>query len=1023
MRWFILSSLLVCFQYILVGQPGLYREYSPATTANTGFGAYRHPQRIIAQGAHGYLIRGWDHIIGFESAGGNSSYVIKTDTAFVPQWRKEYSGAIALPTGGVILFGENTIEKVSANGTQVWIKSLPDSLCLCDAILSGNKIRFVGTTRHYQYIQSFNNVNINASGFTIQTDTNGNYLTSSVHRSTSIVSNYLLSYYAECDFSRVKRDPAGNFYLLSQSNPKLINDPKMCFIKMDSSMNFIYGKTWSNTTCKLFLNDVAFLSNGKTIGVGITNSGSLNNAFNVTLLKMDAQGSIIDQKVLPNKTQISDLHLKQNGHYVVGVNRDDSCFLMEFDTALVITWCKYLGLGKNNGGVIEKNQLLYYTTYKNGPLLRSYNLSGQSCSSYSIQCSTLNSSITLTSFSLVAGSFTPSLSNITRDTSYAVTYTNTCFCNAIVPTLTAINCVNTTVSATGIGNGAISWYSQATGGNYIKGGPTFTYTSLTPTTLTIYLQDSTCTLNPTRIPITFSISGYPQLVYSPANTTLCQGSPLLLNLYGADSYYWHHNQSTQSQQTLSPSVTTIYTITATNSPTCSVTSTISVVVTPTPNVVVTPPTLVCTHSVVSIVASGASSYTWSNGATGPSLSLIPTTTVPLQYTVSGANGLCSKQKTITIQPVKTPTLTIQTSAPFDCINTLQTLSGLGATNYSWSTGQLTSTLAFQPQAINMFTLTGWNQQCFSKKTYSSAGIPVPTIQITPNNTLQCIGSVINLHAQGAGGYSWVNGPLGSVYSITVNAGTNIYTVNGYNNTCTSSKSLAILGVPIPTLSVVQSGVPLCVGSPFTLTASGASNYLWSNGDTNSVIVLTPTSNVNLSITGKNAQCQSTQILNLNVYPQPLLTISGNSVICLGESLTLTGSGATSYQWQNGSLDSSIVINPSISSSITLLGTSSYGCKAQVAFSYVVNLCEGLDEAKNNQPFKIYPNPTAGPLLILNKNLGETLELTLYTTTGQLLETITISDQRKLDLSSLASGIYLLYCRQSGQTFKLIKTDD
>ena len=1018
--------LFVCawMLHLLVGgQVGFYRTYSPASTANNSLGAMRHPQKIRVHNNQGFLINGWDNLIGFETSGGTSSYVIKTDTAFVPQWRKEYTGVLSLPTGGIIFYGFNYIEKVSANGSQVWIKSLPDSLLLNDAVLEGSRVRFVGLTKKLG--PTFNPFSplILSNGFTLLTDTNGNYVSNSLHHASTVLSNGLTNYYAQCDFAKIKKDPSGNYYLLSTFYRKQQNHSEMAFVKMDSAMNFLYGKTWNSTSSQLFLKDLGFFGNGRSIGVGYTNNGATySSQFRIVLTKMDAQGSILNQLLLPTKTYVSDLHVKQNGHYVVGLNRDDSCFLMEFDTALVINWCRYLGQGKNTGGVIEHNQRLYYTTYDNGPVLRSYDLNGNACSSYTVGCAVANGSIALSSFSLVPMSFTPSLTNQSRDTLFTVTYTNSCVCNAIVPTLSAINCVNSPLSATGIGYGPLSWYSQATGPGFLVGGPTFNYVSSSPTVLTVYLQDSTCTQIPTRVPVSFTVSGYPQLTYSPASNTICQGSSLVLQVSGAGNFLWHHNQSHNFQQVLSPSITTQYTVTATNAPSCSIVSTLQIVVTPTPNPIILLPQNSCTNQSVTLQATGANQYQWNTGNTTSSFVFTPTSTTPVNFTLTGTNGMCSKTKTATLQATQTPSLSIQSSTNSACINSAYVLNATGASTYSWSTGQLTPSLSFLPQALTIFTVTGWHQQCFSKITHSVIGVPIPTLQITPTTTLQCVGTVLNLQATGANGYWWANGPQNATHSITIQNGINSYTVFGANKSCIASKSILIQGVPFPTLTVTSSSGTLCAGNSYTLNASGASQYSWSNGSTGTSIIITPTASINLHVTGKNSHCASSQILNLTVYPKPALSITGPSVICLGEPLPLTVTGAPFYQWQNGSNDSSRVFNPSGSGSVYVKGTTANGCTSQTFFNYSVNACEGILEPSFERKLVLYPNPTTGTINFKTNGWSAPLDFELFNMNGQLMASYQLNPSDALSIDNFPSGVYILHCQTNGQILRVIKTN-
>ena len=58
---------------------------------------------------------------------------------------------------------------------------------------------------------------------------------------------------------------------------------------------------------------------------------------------------------------------------------------------------------------------------------------------------------------------------------------------------------------------------------------------------------------------------------------------------------------------------------------------------------------------------------------------------------------------------------------------------------------------------------------------------------------------------------------------------------------------------------------------------------------------------------------------IEVIPQPTLSIAGNTAICSGESLTLTASGAQTYQWNNG-ISNGVAFSPAASTTYTVTGT-------------------------------------------------------------------------------------------------------
>lgn len=175
----------------------------------------------------------------------------------------------------------------------------------------------------------------------------------------------------------------------------------------------------------------------------------------------------------------------------------------------------------------------------------------------------------------------------------------------------------------------------------------------------------------------------------------------------------------------------------------------------------------------------------------------------------------------------------------------------------------------------------------------------------------------------------------------------------------------------------------------------------------------------------NYSCSSDTIskqINISAT-SPVLTITGPTTICSGESMTLTASGATSYTWNTGIVSSSLVVSPSTSISFLVNGSDSANtCIASQQVNIQVKYCVGLHENHDLQEIpKFYPNPTTG---ILDLSVAESLSVSIFNIYGERLGIYECSAiASSIDISSFTCGVYYLrydFCGKS-QCIKVIKT--
>ena len=147
---------------------------------------------------------------------------------------------------------------------------------------------------------------------------------------------------------------------------------------------------------------------------------------------------------------------------------------------------------------------------------------------------------------------------------------------------------------------------------------------------------------------------------------------------------------------------------------------------------------------------------------------------------------------------------------------------------------------------------------------------------------------------------------------------------------------------MPIAQVSASDTNICINDTITLLSSAASSYQWNNGSTSQSQILT-LSNAGTSIFTvtifNNNSCSATDSVIINVNNDPIISVSANNNnICIGESVTLSATGAISYLWDNGVTSSTQVITPSTSATITysVVGTDANSCSANAQVNINVN---------------------------------------------------------------------------------------
>ena len=473
---------------------------------------------------------------------------------------------------------------------------------------------------------------------------------------------------------------------------------------------------------------------------------------------------------------------------------------------------------------------------------------------------------------------------------------HTAICKGVVDTLTASGAVN---------------YTWTPGGSTASSETVAPTSTTTPTSYTLTGTDANGCTNTAVQAITVNAVPTVAIGGGPGFGGVCPGTVTTLTASGASTYVWAPSGATTSTISVSPSSTTVYSVTGTNTVGCSAVKTKTLTINPTATVTISGPAFICNGSAGTLSATvtgggGAATYTWSTNATTASISVSPTVTTT--YSVSAATGFgtCAGTAfyTLTVTANPPPTVTISGST-VTCSGQTDLLTANGATTYTWNTGATTATISPTPTVSTNYTVTGTDASgCTNISTLSVTVNALPNITVTGTNTI-CIGNSTTLTATGASTYTWsANAASATTSTVDVNpTATDIYTVTGTSaNGCSSVKTRTVTVDALPTLTVTPQTI--CIGATATLTASGANTYTWSAGlsNTNGATVTgSPTVSTTYSVSGTNTNgCVGTTTTSIDVVTNLTVTaVASSSVTCAGNSVTLTGLGASSYSWTSG----------------------------------------------------------------------------------------------------------------------------
>ena len=302
--------------------------------------------------------------------------------------------------------------------------------------------------------------------------------------------------------------------------------------------------------------------------------------------------------------------------------------------------------------------------------------------------------------------------------------------------------------------------------------------------------------------------------------------------------------------------------------------------------------------------------------------------------------------------------------------------------------------------------------------------PLPTVTLSNAGTLTvCDGNSVILNANVVAGYSYIWNESGTPIIGATNSSyqaiqSGSYTVTAIDsNSCSKTSTAKIVTVnPSPVVSTAIIGdTTLCQGDTVLLIANATNgvSYQWEknntnvSGATNDSLLVTTSGNYQV-VVNNTFNCKDTSSLtNVVVNPLPSVPVISQN----GNTLNTTNT-ATSYQWYlNGNVINGATANsytPTQNGTYSVVVANAQGCENSSANFVVSTLA--LENGNTINDILVYPNPAQTELFISTQNHAQMIaNISLIDIAGKAVYQIATNQaQTKIALGNLAEGVYLLH---------------